>query len=110
MCNFVGAVFTVFWCSFPDAEKGDVVSHQQWVHGVGVGKLLLARVMVFESPNEEDQRCTEVVVFGYCKKKRNVAAESQEHGWEKNKESSLQLCCRSGGSVQGRIGSRVATE
>ena len=69
MCNFVGAVFTVFWFSLHDAEKGDVVPHQQWVHGVGVGELLLARVMVFESPNEDDQRCAEMVVYGYCKEK-----------------------------------------
>ena len=69
MCNFVGVVFTVFWCILPVAEKGDVVPRQQWVHGVGVGKLLLARVMAFERPNEEEQRCTEMVVYGYCKEK-----------------------------------------
>ena len=44
---------------------GDIVPHDLWVNGVG--GLLFARVMIFESPHEDEQRKSEMLVCNECK-------------------------------------------
>ena len=53
--------------SLPGAEKRDIVPRNQWMNGVG--GLLLARAILFETPLEDEQRKAEMVVCSHCKEK-----------------------------------------